>query len=372
MNEDGHLTTAERAAYWQQSLAPGELLELSDHLQECALCREELLQTRPKTESDEGVSYEECLAWMDGTLDPLARRALANRIAESPRASAALVDLLRFRDEMNELPAHDYSLADADASSRGLWILPLAAGLVLGLSFLWLTTVQHNRRGVVLHDGGQQLFVRQDGAVPALGMLPPELQNAARAAAGGKLNLPPSLNGLRGEGETLAGTATPTSVATLAPVGTFVETARPTLRWNSQEGATGYRVNLAPQSGGEVISSPVLAAGAREWTPSESLRPNEIYNWEVEALRDDAMIGKAPAPPEPEARFAVLSDDRRAELAKLRAQFGRSHFVMGLAYAKAGLLAPARAEFEALARENPKNDLANKLLSSLTNRPNAR
>jgi hypothetical protein len=96
------------------------------------------------------------------------------------------------------------------------------------------------------------------------------------------------------------------------------------------------------------------------------LRPDKTFAWEVEALHDGDTIAKAPAPPAPEARFAILPNEKREGLGKLRQKFGRSHFVMGLADAEAGLLQPAREEFEALARENPSSDLPRKMLASLT------
>jgi Tfp pilus assembly protein PilF len=79
------------------------------------------------------------------------------------------------------------------------------------------------------------------------------------------------------------------------------------------------------------------------------------------------MMAKAPAPPEPEARFAVLPNDKRDDLEKLRAKFGRSHLIMGLAYARTGLLAQAQSEFEQLTKENPKSELAKNLRASLAN-----
>lgn len=368
MSLERHLTNEERAAYWAGSLAPRTLLEVSDHLQDCAACREDLARARPQVEGKQNVSYEELVAWIDNTLDPLARRKVAERLSASPQSSVALVNLLRFRDEMDELPANDYSASKAPASSNSRWILPLAAGLTLGLAFLWLTTIQQNRRGLALNDGGQRLVVRPNGNIPALGALPPELQEAVRkATATGEPTLTPALAALRGADDVLAGAPGKKGVfAVVAPIGTLVESPRPTLRWQGLAEATAYRVNLAPRGGGEVMKSPLLDARATEWTPDRALAPNETYDWEVEALRDGEMIAKAPAPPKPEARFAVLPNEKREELEKLRQEYGRSHLVLGLVYAKAGLLPQARAEFKKLAQENPGNDLPRRLLEGLT------
>ena len=93
-----------------------------------------------------------------------------------------------------------------------------------------------------------------------------------------------------------------------------------------------------------------------------------FIEWEVEALRGDDLIAKAPAPPAPEARFAVLPNDKAQELQRLRRQLHGSHLLLGLAYARAGLLPEARTEFEALTRENPQSPLPQNLLASLSAR----
>ena len=124
------------------------------------------------------------------------------------------------------------------------------------------------------------------------------------------------------------------------------------------------------RSGGEIVTSPSLGPDTSDWTPSQALQPGEVYEWEVEALRADELIAKAPAPPEPEARFAVLPNDKQQDLQRLRAELGKSHLLLGLAYARAGLVPEARAEFQQLVQENPRSQLPKSLLASLT--PNDR
>ena len=125
-------------------------------------------------------AYEEYVAWLEGSLDPLARRDLAERLAQSPRAAAELADLRRFSEEMDDLPAHDYMPAEGAMPSRSTWILPIAAGLALGLGFLWFSTAQQDRGSVTLRDSGRKLVVKRNGSVPAVGALPVELQQALR------------------------------------------------------------------------------------------------------------------------------------------------------------------------------------------------
>jgi hypothetical protein len=270
---------------------------------------------------------------------------------------------------MNQLPERVYLPGDAFPRSRSSWILPIAAGLALGCGFLWLISVQQNRRAIALRDGGEEIVVRQDGGIPALGHLPPELTRAiSKTVSSGKVELSPELSMIRSSDSTLAGAnSSGQTLAVISPVGTLVE-AVPTFRWRPDPSANGYRVNLVAKNNGQLLSSPMLGGRTTTWRPNEGLRPGQEYEWEVEALHDGEMIAKAPAPPAAEARFAVLPNENRMAIDKLRTQFGHSHLVMGIVYALAGLLDQARDELELLAQENPTSDLPKKLIASLTNR----
>ncbi len=365
MNADDHLSPDELIAYGQRTLAPAALLPASDHLASCERCRAALREANPLPAETEAATYEELAAAVSGEADPLARR----RLRQSRQSVAELADLLAFRDEMDALPAFDYSLGEEPARSRASWILPIAAGLAFAFALFWLNSSgRQASRGLVLHDAGKKIVVRQDGTVPALGPLSEGLRDAVRvAASSGKVELPPLVRELRPAAETLAGAPTVSqNFSPVSPIGTAVATAQPTLRWSRDPDATGYRVNLQRRSGGAVLTSPSLTAEQSEWTPPQPLVAGETYEWDVEALRGEEMIGKAPAPPEPEACFAVLPNDKQKELSDLRAQLQGSHLLLGLAYARAGLVPEARAEFGQLAQDNPESQLPKDLLASLT------
>ncbi|HEY5035643.1 MAG TPA: hypothetical protein VII74_00760, partial [Chthoniobacterales bacterium] len=350
MNGTDHLTSKERGAYWEHTLAPQTLLEVSDHLQKCAQCREELRRERPTTVNPaDAVSYEDLVAGMEEDLDPLHRHELAERLTNSPTAAAELADLLQFRDEMNELPAQDYAAVTSTFSRSRQWInrgFAIAAGFALGCGILWLTSTVHRAVGLSLVDQGRTFTVKSNGEINGLGPIPAHLQQAARdAVLLDKVDRPPFWSELQGAKETLAGPPAPANpFRVVAPVGSVVESERPVFRWNKDPGATSYRVNLLRRTTGEVTSSPLLAAGTTSWSPNESLSPNEIYEWEVEASRNGEMLAKAPSPPEPEARFRVLDTATRNSLKALRAKSGGSHLLMGLAYAHAGMRADAERE----------------------------
>lgn len=368
MEENRHLTNEELAGYWQRALPPPTLIELSDHLQACARCREALRDARPAIATTEPARYEDLIGWMEGDLDPDRRYELARQIGQAPTDSE-LRDLVEFRDEMNALLAQEYSPAAVPPTYSSRWsrrLLAIAAGVLIGYGVIWTASSVRRAAGIALSDHGKTITVRADGQISGLGPIPPQLQTAALdAVLRDKIERPPFWNDLRAAPETLAGAPAPANpLRVIAPVGVVVESDRPVFRWSAEPGATGYRVNIV-NNAGAITSSPLLAGTARSWTPNESFAPNETYEWEVEGWRGDALLTKAPAPPEPAAHFRVIDPATRAVLQQLREKSGGSHLLMGLAYAQAGLQADAQREFESFARENPQSPLPKNLLSSL-------
>jgi hypothetical protein len=61
----------------------------------------------------------------------------------------------------------------------------------------------------------------------------------------------------------------------------------------------------------------------------------------------------------------VLSETQLRELAKVRAEHGNSHLVMGAVNEQFGLLTAARQEFEAMAQNSSQAAQAEKLLSHI-------
>jgi hypothetical protein len=139
----------------------------------------------------------------------------------------------------------------------------------------------------------------------------------------------------------------------------------PQFRWTAFPEATTYRIRVASSTTGEIVMTELVPADQLAWNPTQALASGETYEWEVEALRGEQVVAKAPKPPEPEARFAVISE---AELRKLDQvlQFSpRSHLVAGVAYAQAGLLDEATAEFAELAKENPESEIPKRLIEQI-------
>jgi predicted Zn-dependent protease len=110
-----------------------------------------------------------------------------------------------------------------------------------------------------------------------------------------------------------------------------------------------------------VTTSPALTT--TNWSPIVELARGRIYSWQVASLKDGKQQ-VSPAPPEPEARFKVLSKATVDELSNVE-KSGNSHLVRGAMYARAGLLDDAERELRALLAANPNSQIAKQLLQSV-------
>jgi hypothetical protein len=216
-----------------------------------------------------------------------------------------------------------------------------------------------------LNDGGQVVTLAANGGVEGLGRLAPEDERAvARALATGRVELPAGLAELsRSEGSLMGQTPDVRSFEIEGPAGVVVRDARPALSWKAFEGADSYVVNIYQAGYEEVAQSPRLTTNA--WTPPRALARGRLYSWEVAAYGGDRRIAQAPAPPAPEARFQVLGEREARQLEATLARHPSSHLVRGTAYARAGLLADAKREFQTLLRANPRSRTARRLLDNL-------
>jgi len=352
-----HLTSIENEAYLERRLSGVQLLAASDHLAECEACRSALLQllgTRSATFThpmDDSVSYEELANWVDDKLDPLARREVAGKILESAPARRELADLLRFREQMRAEPAIDFS---ADPSSRGKivtlarWALPLAAVVLLSLSARWWFA-----------NSGSNISSRD------LQALTPELQaSILKTLRDGKIDIPPAVRELRGRNETLAGTESPNNFKVSHPLATVVRETTPHFQWESFPGATDYQINIVEAASGELILNTRIAGTATNWNANKALEAGKTYAWEIEALRGDTLLAKTPSPPQPEARFRILSESETADLKEIE-QSSASPLVIALAQVRFGLLDEATDNLEKFVRQNLNSKIALQLLEQL-------
>ena len=350
-------------AYRDGRTGPAETLAVSDGLAACAECRAALAAL------DRGPAYEELAAAADGTLDPAAREALAARLTDDPAAAVELADLEAFRREMEAPATRHYrppvpAAPPAPAPGRVAvvparrWQFPTFAAVAAAVVLLAVLS----RPALTPVSEKAQLLTDRSGHHADLAGLPADVRSAVEdALRTGELGASPALAALRPPPGTLAGTTEAVEFRALSPVGTVTRDLSPALRWTRLDGATSYVVTLMEVNGDHPWTSGELPATQTSWTPPHPLTPGATYLWQVEAQRGSDIIDRAPKPPAPEARFQVLADAQRAELARLQGRYDAFPLVMAAALARDGLTEEAASQLDRLAQEHPGSPLAQRL-----------
>ena len=359
-----HVTDAEIDQFHRKQLPAAILLPWTDHLAACDDCRRRVaergrlaaasasLQEALGLDGDGHVSELDLQSWVDGTLD-------TNRLDE---ISAHLDRCTACANEARDLQAF---VADAVRPSSVGWrwtvgALAAAAVLVLGITLGWLPRTGSPRLVASLVDGSSLVTLDSRGSLAGAGALAESDQARVREALEtGRLSPPSTLAELNGRRGALLGTADAAAFHTTAPVATVVLETRPMLRWTPLPGATTYTVTLQDQATGQTISSP--PSTRTEWVPDQALTRGTTYAWQVAASAAAGTEVVAPKPPDPPARFSVLSASDADHFQTLPA----SHLVRGVLYANAGLLDDAERELAALSAQNPNSEVADRLLMQI-------
>jgi hypothetical protein len=215
---------------------------------------------------------------------------------------------------------------------------------------------------VALNDGGGRITLDTDGNLLGVRAAPRDEQALKDALQNGRVPLPSSLRDVRsGPSGTLMGDGR-TGFKLLTPVGVVIESAQPNLRWSALEGATNYTVAIYDSNLNEVAASAPLTT--TQWAVPTALTRGRTYVWQVRALKDGREV-VAPPPAGSKVKFRVLEQAKVEEVERVRRSHSKSHLVMGLVYAEAGLINEAVREFDALLRNNPNSPIARKLRQSL-------
>ena len=288
----GHLSEQQVLAYKARTLSPSELLQVDDHISSCSACRDRM--------------------WDNFNAD---------RMVTSLRKQL-------------------HAVADPSAHTKvPTFIWAAAAAIVL------IAIALAGNRLRTAPSPPEPAAQVQPQPAKAADPLPPAYQEALdRAIREGKVERSAMLNELiRKEGTLLAGSVTDRSYSVIAPAGTVVLSDRPWLKWQPVPGATHYTVSIFDADFNKVATSP--AVHSPEWQIAKPLARGKTYTWQITA----AMKGEAirfPRPPAPEAVFRVLDAAKADELEKTKQLRGDSHLLMGILYAKEGLLDDAEAELK--------------------------
>jgi hypothetical protein len=356
--EEDHVPYEQLESLIDAKLDPVNLEIVQSHLEVCGQCRDE---------ADELRTFREKMDQHSANVIPLRRKTVLNVALKVAGIAAmmaffAWIATLPFRDQVKELRAQ---LEDAQKQIRQLSIKNSELQRTSNQLQAELRQLKDSQSGVrvigSLNDGGRILSLDQNGKIAGISTDSPQyIQMAKDALTKQTIDTPVLLTKLIGKDGTLLGEAKNGRPFNLiAPVGTVLSEDRPNFRWEPLTGATSYRLHVYDRDFNEVAASEALKG--TNWTPSNQLRRGSIYNWIVTAQLGGKEVS-SPIPPAPEARFFVLDSDQNAQLNQAKQDLAQSHLLLGLTYAKLGLLDDSIAEFEKLVLENPDSPIARKLL----------
>jgi hypothetical protein len=423
-----HLSQRQLEEYSRQRLQAPELISVDDHLAVCADCRRRVEAALPgpvaslydglraeaaslseSYDADGHLGFDQIAGYVDESLAPSERQFIADHLASCARCAREADDFRAFKTEPVSQPGR-VPVAVSHATTRwwgrlrarfGVpspapafgWAL---AALLLIILAGWLIRFARDRksselaeRGATptpsilltpqpiqspatpdialvarLNDGGGQVTLDRQGELTGLGDLPASYQRMVKdALTSQRLARPSTLDELTRRSSSLMGTDEHGHQFSLTnPVGKVVLTDRPVFRWSPLDGAAGYVVEVYDGQFNLVAKS--VEVTSTTWATTQPLARGQSYSWQVKAIKDGQQF-QAPKPPAPQARFRVLDNQQADEIARARRAYGSSHLVLGLLYARAGLLGEAERELRALQTANPTSDVVRRLLASI-------
>ena len=385
-----HLSDEQIHAYRQRSLAAAELLDLSRHIGACEACRVRLASPeewangirafRSALKAETGTvhpGYEEFEAYLDDTMAAGDRLALEAHTRDCQSCAADLDEIRVVREELHPARRTEFwkgllgwrgGLALAGAAACALLAIvlvraPAPQGREAAQAANVPTPQPPAQSGPVIRDGSHVISIAANGTLEGLDQLPPTDRAALQQALmQGRIERPPSLADLVPNGGVLLGApGEPARGKLLEPLSAVVESQRPTFRWEPISGTT-YRVSVYDGDYNMVAESGRITA--TEWQTPNPLRRGVRYSWQITVSQNGAEF-TMPRPPAPEARFRILGEAEEANLTRARMQSGDSHLVLGILYARAGMLKEAEQELQALRRQNPASAEVANLLASV-------
>lgn len=287
------------------------------------------------------------IARVDGTLDAIDRDVVEPHLA----------DCMQCRREVRDLEV--FARGAKPQRRRALWAVAAAVAL---LAIVVPALYRSTSSTVSLVDSGRTVSVSRDGRIDGLRLSADAESRLAAALTRGTLAEPARVATLRRETESLRGASTPGELSPVVPIGCVVVTQQPTFEWTAVPGAR-YKVEVFGDQFRPVAQSELL--DVNRWTVPQQLAHGEIYAWQVTAYKANGETTTSPAPPAPEARFAVIDVNEAARIDELQQMQPRSHLALGVAYAEAGAAAEAERELEALSAENRGSEVAARLLRTI-------
>jgi hypothetical protein len=419
-----HLSPVQIEDWRRRRLAPDELLRADDHLAACVECRQRIetalsrgagemaLYAQLSAEADAlwRPTSEQLADYVDGLLTGDERHVVKDHLVACARCAMLVDDLRVFRNEIAQELGREYLPKKGAAAPASWldriraaapepffnippWVYAAATVLLLMVVVGWIArraaltqpppqtaitsptpalspsisstspTPEIAPALVSLNDGGSSLTLDARGRLSGVDQWPPEYRRMAEdALSNQRAPKSPLLAGLsRPEGPLMGGDDEGRRFAVIEPSGKVLLTDRPAFQWTRLSDADGYVVEVYDAQFKLVSSSSTLTD--LNWT-APRLRRGQVYSWQVKAIKGgQALI--APQPTAPQAKFRILDQATAAEIARARRDYASSHLLLGLMYARAGLLAEAEQEFRGLQKANPEVTIVRRLLANV-------
>lgn len=394
-----------------RELPAAELRAVDDHLANCVECREAIGERfaasgfaerfeRAVTSRTDHLTYDQLEAYVDRTLSADTARQIDDHVGSCANCESQLRELKSFAGASpaaeaprvgwlssifrNPIPAFA-AIAAVIAVIGAIWITRPAVDVATisetisagqqetrvspsdgGSSTstneppLPVADPPEDELALTIKDGDTKVGLSRNGDLSGYANVDPHYRRLVKnALVTGKTAIP-DLRELSASGGVLMGDATGGNFSLTSPVGKLVNTDTPTFRWLSVRGAGSYVVDVFDRDFNKVASSGEL----KDTSWKHKLDRAKTYSWQVTAIRGEEVL-KAPQRPQPDARFRILDQKTAAELSNLKRNNPRSHFLLGVAYANAGLIDEAIREFELFSRQNRGSDLSRRMLRQL-------
>ncbi len=369
-----HLTLEQLAKYREGRLPGGLLLDADDHIARCEQCRGLLLESASASAQLAAVSQA-----LKGTVDlsafHLSYQELQDHVeGKTPQAKveqieAHLRECESCRLELQDLREFAASLKvtrmPSPKRNRYLLLLPIAAAILMAVALM----PSHPKAPVFaisLHEGNAVLALDTAGQpVCPANIQPADCQTLASVLRDRKLMVPAQEELRSSRAALLSAGDAPAAFHVVGPVGKVVLSDRPEFNWQASPGAKSYRVEIFDVNYDPVLTSPELTATS--WRPEKALERGKVYAWQVTATgKGDSAT--APKPPDPEARFEIVSPRDAEAIEAARKLNPPSHLLLAAKLAAAGLCQEAQAELAILASANPASPIPAQIREDLDKR----
>ena len=366
---------------------------------------------------DGHLTYEQLTAFVDGVIGDVDREIVGVHTADCPKCTEQIAELRHLRStlELENAPELGVKSPEPESPLSRLWkdistgaylkfAAPTFALLLIGLVVwsVWMLSALRTaevvevaappvndshidknilsdntisavngpansnstlpRPSISLADGGTKIELDEKGGL--VGLNAPQFESRVIAALTKEsIEISQAAKALGGKtGRLMGGDNSGSPFELTSPVGRIVETDRPHFNWRPLTGADSYVVTIYDANFKKIAESPTLKQPG--WTASTRLERGKVYQWQVTAVKGGEEV-KSPVRPAPDARFKILDASNANEIEAAKRQNGNSHLLLGIVYANAGLLSEAEREFQALLDQNPKSEIARRLLGKV-------